>query len=60
VYLYEYSSDIIFPTVGISQVNQGIADFLRISIFFEYITQVLVSYHFPQTIGAEQQTISRT
>jgi hypothetical protein len=60
VYLYEYSSDIIFTTVGISLVNQDIADFLGISIFCEYFTQVLVPHHFPQTIGTEQQAISST
>ena len=53
VYLHQYSSDIIFPTIGISHVNQHVADFLGISIFFEYFQQVLVPYHLPQTIGAE-------
>src|SRR6266566_4618216 len=58
VYLHEYGSDVIFAAMGVSQVNQDIADFLSITIIFEHLKQFLVPHHFPQTIRAEQQTIT--
>ena len=55
--LYNYSGDIIFSTVLVCEGDEFIAQFFKVFCASKHLEQILVSNHFPQAIGAEQEDI---
>src|SRR5205085_93543 len=56
--LRNYRSDIILSPILIGERNKFIAQLLKIIGCIEKLLQILVPYHFPQTIRAEQEDIT--
>ena len=56
--MYNDGGNVILAPVGICHVDQRVTDFLWTGLLTECLEQVLIAYHFPESIGAEQQRVS--
>jgi len=56
--VHHHGSYIIFTAVGICEINQCIAYFLRTRFLTKFFEQILAPYHLPETIRTKQECIT--